>query len=180
MLGVTSHYIADINWHGLSQVPTGQGFLRTLGAQNYNCTGDLCSIAHSEGDAGGEFVAAYQLNLTFLHSLQWYVPVQDLVNIYSYAPQWVNRTVNASSIEKCSLLFQAATIAMQDAGALAYPVEVQPAPFLPESYMDFTVGGLDDNSAWTGFMWNRMLRWAQHGPPDGTLPHATEAAASST
>ena len=30
MLGVTSHYIADINWHGLAQVPFSQGFLRNM------------------------------------------------------------------------------------------------------------------------------------------------------
>lgn len=31
MHGVVSHYIADINWHGLLNVPSGYGFIETLG-----------------------------------------------------------------------------------------------------------------------------------------------------
>ncbi len=47
--GVVSHYIADINWHGLAEVPHGYGFIETLGIMDFNCTGDLCGVAHSAG-----------------------------------------------------------------------------------------------------------------------------------
>jgi hypothetical protein len=151
-------------------VPFGQGFLRTLGSQNYNCSGTLCDPAHTKGDTGGEFVAAYSMNLTFLHEGDWYVPVDDLLKIYNYAPQWVNKTVNASAIEECSLLFKVATLAIKDAGVAIYPEQVQPAPFLPEHYNDFFLGGIDDNAVWSGFMWNRMMGWALNGPPQGPLP----------
>lgn len=117
-------------------------------------------------------MAAYSLNLTFLQPGSWYVPTQDLVNIYHYAPKWVNMTVNASAIDDCLLLFKVATWAMKDVGALAFPEEVQAAPFLPEYYMNYYIGGIDDNAVWSSFMWNRMLSWARHGPPNGTLPEA--------
>jgi hypothetical protein len=29
--GVTSHYITDINWHGLEVIPSGEGLIRTMG-----------------------------------------------------------------------------------------------------------------------------------------------------
>jgi hypothetical protein len=47
--GVVSHYIADINWHGLAEVPHGYGFIETLGIMDFNCTGNLCGVAHSAG-----------------------------------------------------------------------------------------------------------------------------------
>lgn len=50
MFGVTSHYIGDMNWHGLAQSPSGYGFIQTLGMQNFGCNGNLCQVAHSSAD----------------------------------------------------------------------------------------------------------------------------------
>eukprot|EP00042_Codosiga_hollandica_P054489 m.738714 g.738714 ORF g.738714 m.738714 type:complete len:865 (+) comp58911_c0_seq1:2-2596(+) len=169
MLGVTSHYIADINWHGLAQVPFGQGFLRTMGSQNYNCSGQLCDTAHTEGDTGGEFVAAYQTNLSFYEPARWYIPTKDLVKIYTYAPQFVNITVEASWIDDCSAIFFTGSEAIKAFGADLYGLEVAPAPFLGEQYIDFFLGGVDDMAAWSAFMWNRMLSWVID-PPTNPLP----------
>ena len=70
MLGVTSHYIADINWHGLEVIPSGEGIIRAMGYADFNCTdGDLCGTAHSAADTGGEFAAAASLDL------MWYPQV---------------------------------------------------------------------------------------------------------
>ncbi len=38
MLGVTSHYITDMNWHGLETIPSGEGLIRTMGYADFNCT----------------------------------------------------------------------------------------------------------------------------------------------
>jgi glycosylphosphatidylinositol phospholipase D len=47
-MGVTSHYIMDINWHGLEVIPDGEGLIRTMGYADFNCTeGHLCDEAHS-------------------------------------------------------------------------------------------------------------------------------------
>ena len=49
---------------------------------DFNCSGDLCGVAHTAADTGGEFVASYQTNLTFANPWGWYVPTQDLIEIY--------------------------------------------------------------------------------------------------
>ena len=80
--GVVSHYIADENWHGLCAGCDGKGFIKEIGYTDYTCTGDLCSNAHTATDAGGEFVAAYQTDLSWYPQRNWYMPTQDLVNIF--------------------------------------------------------------------------------------------------
>ena len=49
---------------------------------DFNCTGDLCSVAHSAADTGGEFVATYQVDIGFESPTSWIVPTDDLVSIY--------------------------------------------------------------------------------------------------
>jgi hypothetical protein len=44
-----------------------------MGFADFNCTnGDLCQIAHSAADTGGEFAAAFNLNIS------WYPSVSSL------------------------------------------------------------------------------------------------------
>jgi hypothetical protein len=92
------------------------------------------------------------------------------VQIFDYAPTFVNKTVNASAIEECQALFFTASWAIKNFGIDIFSTEVAAAPFLPQQYQDFFVGGMDDNAAWTSFMWNRMLSWSRHGPPPAPLP----------
>lgn len=169
MLGVTSHYIADINWHGLETVPAAEGLIRSMGFADFNCTnGDLCQIAHSAADTGGEFAAASMLNLNWYPEEKWYIPTSDLVNIYAamnetgdgplVEPQWIN---------ECAVIFYAGSWALSTFGDLVYPVL---APYLGstllEQYLDFHLGGIDDDAAWTGFMQNRFADWVSNGPPE--------------
>lgn len=45
-------------------IPSGEGLIRTMGYADFNCTdGDLCGVAHTAADTGGEFVAAASLDL---------------------------------------------------------------------------------------------------------------------
>lgn len=168
MLGVTSHYIADINWHGLETVPAAEGLIRSMGFADFNCSdGDLCQIAHSAADTGGEFAAASMLNLTWYPEGLWYIPTDDLVAIYAMLnasgegplvePEWIN---------ECAVIFYAGSWALSTFGELVYPVL---APYLGstllEQYLDFHLGGIDDDAAWTGFMQNRFADWVSNGPP---------------
>ena len=95
-----------------------------------------------------------------------------MVEIYHYAPHLVNKTVTPSAIEECEALFFSASWAIKKFGASLFAEEVKSAPFLPLQFQDFFMGGMDDNSAWTAFMWNRMLSWARHSPPPAPLPPA--------
>lgn len=49
---------------------------------NFRCDGSLCQQSHTTGDTGGEFVLAMQSPLDWM-SLEWVLPVGDLVNILS-------------------------------------------------------------------------------------------------
>jgi hypothetical protein len=88
-------------------IPSGEGLIRTMGYADFHCVnGDLCGEAHSACDTGGEFVAAATLNISWYPEETWYIPVDDLVNIYALLnstgdgplvkPQW---------IEECAIVF---------------------------------------------------------------------------
>ena len=62
------------------------------------------------------------------------------MNIYDYAPQFVNITVKAEWIDECSGIFFVGSEAIKAFGADLYGLEVAPAPFLAEEYMDFWLG----------------------------------------
>ena len=176
MLGVVSHYIADMNWHGLETIPSGEGLIRTMGFADFNCTdGDLCQIAHSAADTGGEFAAGQTLDLSWYPNRKWFVPTTDLVNIYAIMnASGQGPLVESQWINECAVIFYAGSYGTSIFGDLVYPLL---APYvggtLLSSYLDFHCGGIDDNAAWTGFMWNRFADWVSSGPPD-TPPNLSE------
>lgn len=109
MHGVVSHYIADLNWHGMGNTMVGYGQIETLGGVDFNCStagivGGPCGDgsrnmgdAHTMADTGGEFIASYTGVLDTWDDIStWVIPTPDLVNIFAVA----NRTVNASAIEE--------------------------------------------------------------------------------
>jgi predicted LPLAT superfamily acyltransferase len=56
-----------------------------------------------------------------------------------------------SSIRRCGKLFALATWAIQHFGDLLFPHYAKQAPFLQENYLDFFLGGVDDNAMWTSW-----------------------------
>lgn len=160
MFGVVSHYIADISWHGLAQTPYNYGMIETMGGIDFNCTG-LCSTAHTAADTGGEFIASYATSLAWDDPNAWYIPTQDLVNIYAMA----NRTVNGSDIDQCAVTFYAGSWAIRLLGSLIEPLEIGGAPTFAEHFLDLPLGGIDDMAVWTGRLWLRWADWLDNGPP---------------
>ncbi|KAK3234000.1 hypothetical protein CYMTET_55729 [Cymbomonas tetramitiformis] len=165
MHGLISHFIADNSWHGMHGVPSGYGFIQTLGEQNFNCSGNLCQVAHNEADTGGEFVARRQANLNFFKPFKWYIPIDDAIEIFAM----MGKNVSKSSLEKCSELFFAGSAAVKYLSELVYRLETKTAPEMVDEYIGLMLGGIDDNAVWTSFMWKRWNSWLDFGPP----PHAT-------
>ena len=169
-LGIVVHYITDASWHGLDS-SYNHGFIQTLGTSNYGCRGDLCQVAHNSADTGGEFVAAYQLDMwdTWHDYMNWYLPTEELVEVYKFAnesgypifgevePQW---------IENCGKLFKLAQWAEGVFGTLIFPIFADEAPFLVEHMLDHFHGGHDDGAMWTNWMWVRFIDWMENGLPD--------------
>jgi hypothetical protein len=81
-------------------------------------------VAHTKGDTGGEFVAAFEFPLSFLLADGWYVPVRDLVHIFDYAPSFVNKSVTPAAIEECQALFFAGSWAIRTFGADVFQEQV--------------------------------------------------------
>jgi len=169
MFGVTSHYVADINWHGLAEVPSAQGMIETIGVLDFNTSGPGPAPApHTLADTGGEFVAAYAVGLTWESPETWVIPVADLLAIYKS----VNRTdVTASAIQECALEFAAGAEAVAALAALAAPYLVAPSPTFAESYIDLPLGGVDDMAVYAARLWGRWGEWVTRGPPNPPPGH---------
>lgn len=102
----------------------------------------------------------------------WFMPTSDLVNIYAalnasgegplVEPQWIN---------ECAVLFYAGSFGVSHFGDLIYPLLAPKlGGVLLEQFFDFPVGGVDDDAAWTSFMWNRLAEWLVYGPPPDDPP----------
>ena len=146
-VGITSHYIADLSWHGMIQTPVGYGLIETVGGTDYQCSGGIgascMSPAHSISDTGGEFVAAFSLDLSWF-APSWdltSVPIDDLMPIYSA----LNITgFGPADIKECQEIFFIGSEAIASLAELVEPLEVAAAPTLGERYQDLPLGGLDD------------------------------------
>ncbi|CAJ1353524.1 unnamed protein product [Effrenium voratum] len=182
MMGAVSHYAADMNWHGqrLKQDNKtrgfGLGFLQFLGEIDYGCQGQLCDRAHSEGDTGGEFVIHHQLATTFnIAPLQWFIPVEDLVEIFHREPQ-SHPNVTSRWIIECGLEFRAAVEAVAVGGEVLFPKYARPGPFLQEQLLDFWIGGFDDMVHFSLVAWQKFASWLVQGPPDPAPPRGARSA----
>ena len=139
---------------------------------------NLCSLflflpVFTAADTGGEFVAAASLDLkSWFPEEHWFMPTEDLVNIYAnlnasgegplVEPQWIN---------ECAVLFYAGSFGVSHFGDLIYPfLAPKLGGVLLEQFFDFPVGGIDDDAAWTSFMWNRLAEWLVYGPPPDDPP----------
>eukprot|EP00873_Tetraselmis_striata_P034776 jgi/Tetstr1/455040/TSEL_041896.t1 len=174
LFGVASHMIADINWHGLGEdwpawrVPPGRGYLKEQGGVNFRCDGSLCQQSHTTGDTGGEFVLAMQSPLDWM-SLEWVLPVGDLVNILS----GMNYTIQAVDLIECASMFLAASNLIPLVAHRLEPRFSRAAPYLPDMMQGHYLGGVDDNALWTLRKWTQVAGWV-----DGkdNMPEASSSA----
>ena len=155
LAGAVSHYVADVSWHGLAEVPQDYGLIETIGFLDFNCSG-LCQPAHSQADTGGEFIAAYATALAFDDPNTWVVPVDDLIAIL----RSVNRTaerghMGAGDLEECALEFYAGAEAIKALAGLAEPLMVYGSPTFAEEVIGLPCGGLDDMAVYAARMWQR-------------------------
>eukprot|EP00759_Apiculatamorpha_spiralis_P026526 PhF_6_TR29387/c0_g1_i2/m.43334/K01127/E3.1.4.50; glycosylphosphatidylinositol phospholipase D len=106
--GVASHQVADAVWHAsLTGVPNG-----LIDAEAWVDFGGNRGNAHSLVDPGGDVIANFELDLSYIALVtEWYIPLQDLLNIYNlYQKQTGNNVHNISEaviLECSSLMFLA-------------------------------------------------------------------------
>ncbi len=154
LLGIRSHWIADLDWHGLGGVQ--EGFIDVASAQEFN--GDW-SAAHSNSDTGGDFMAGYELGLDWTAS-PWYVPMTDILAIYARVGY---TDITSSELTNDVALMQLEQRGIKLGGALLVGPYIQRSPFLGDQYQDYFVGGVDDLGIQTAFNWDPVISWMRNG-----------------
>lgn len=153
LFAVSAHSVADISWHGLG---VQEGFIDVLSAQDFH---DDWGAAHTAADTGGDMVAAYELDQSYLLN-KWYVPLDDMLNIYH---EMGYDTVNRQVMLMTNLLIFVGAHAERLAGQLLYPAFAKDTPLLTDLYQDYFAGGMDDMSGFTAWKWLEMIDWMENG-----------------
>ncbi|EGG22678.1 glycosylphosphatidylinositol phospholipase D [Cavenderia fasciculata] len=149
LMGVLSHQVADISWHSIGGIH--EGLIRAMAGQDFNSD---YSIAHTNADVGGEYVLAYNYDLSWLVD-RWDVPISDVKNIYSM----MNYDVSEFTLLRCNAILFAGAMAVKEGGKLLYPEIASKSQFLIDHYQDYFNGGLDDMAMWTSYCWPVLMGW---------------------
>lgn len=153
LFAVSAHSVADISWHGLG---VDEGFIDVLAAQDFH--GDW-GAAHTAADTGGDMVAAYQLDQSYMLPSA-YVPTDDMVKVYH---ELGYDTVNRQVMTLANFLIFVGAQAERLAGQLLYPTFARNSPQLTDLYLDYFAGGLDDMSTFSAWKWDQMIDWMENG-----------------
>ncbi|XP_019619337.1 PREDICTED: phosphatidylinositol-glycan-specific phospholipase D-like [Branchiostoma belcheri] len=164
LLGIVSHQVADISWHSLG---IDQGFLSTMGDVNFHGS---FSSAHSVGDPGGDVVGTFEWDLDYIHTVSdWYVPVQDLVDIYR---EFYGKPImDASIVEECTAIMFLARLGERLVFSKLFPELSRTSPFLIEEFQSYFLGGVDDMAVWTANIWHHAIHMLDNGMSACSVPH---------
>eukprot|EP00005_Dracoamoeba_jomungandri_P013797 CAMPEP_0174266644 /NCGR_PEP_ID=MMETSP0439-20130205/30978_1 /TAXON_ID=0 /ORGANISM="Stereomyxa ramosa, Strain Chinc5" /LENGTH=861 /DNA_ID=CAMNT_0015353739 /DNA_START=25 /DNA_END=2610 /DNA_ORIENTATION=+ len=166
LFGFVSHQVADVNWHALSGLS--EGFIREMANVNFHGT---YSDAHDVADPGGDVVSNFEFDLSYIGEVtEWYVPVEDLVNIYKmYYPDG-QYNVTPSIIVDCTSFLFLGRLAERVAIAKLFPGTVAKSPFLLNHFEDYFLGGVTDMAAWTSLVWDQVVTMLENGTDKCSFP----------
>eukprot|EP00041_Stephanoeca_diplocostata_P027879 m.777859 g.777859 ORF g.777859 m.777859 type:complete len:523 (+) comp23269_c0_seq13:58-1626(+) len=180
LFGVSVHYIADELWEGLdAEIGRGQGFVRTLSSFNLGHSG-LNDNDEGVANLAADFDVGFALNESGIKPWDRYFPIEDIVRIYKVSG---NDNVTEESMSACRLLFDLGLWAEMTFGPLLFPLYAQglnKVPLVQERYLDLPIGGLDDMSVWANWVWQRVARWFNTGPPPVVPPSNADATVAHT
>nr|XP_035968072.1 phosphatidylinositol-glycan-specific phospholipase D isoform X3 [Halichoerus grypus] len=161
LFGITSHMVADISWHSLG---IEQGFLRTMGAVDFHHS---YSKAHSAGDFGGDVLSQFEFNFNYL-ARHWYVPIEDLLEIYKKL--YGREVITKNAIVDCSYLQFLEMYGEMLAISKLYSTYSRKSPFLVEQFQEYFLGGLDDMAFWSTNIYRLTSFMLENGTSDCNLP----------
>lgn len=154
LLGMRSHWIADLDWHGLGGVQ--EGLIDVASAQEFQ---NDWGAAHSNTDTGGDFMAGYELSLDWTAS-PWYVPANDVSAIFARVGY---PDITAGDLALGTGLMALEQRAIRLGGGLLVGPYAEKSPVLADHYQDYFVGGVDDIGIQTAFNWDPMISWMRSG-----------------
>uniref|UniRef100_A0A8C4LSJ2 Phosphatidylinositol-glycan-specific phospholipase D n=1 Tax=Equus asinus asinus TaxID=83772 RepID=A0A8C4LSJ2_EQUAS len=146
LFGITSHMVADVSWHSLG---IEQGFLRTM------------------GDVRGDVLSQFEFNFNYL-SRHWYVPTEDLLEIYKKL--YGREVITKNAIVDCSYLQFLEMYGEMLAISKLYPTYSRKSPFLVEQFQEYFLGGLDDMAFWSTKIYHLTSFMLENGTSDCNLP----------
>ncbi|XP_070312314.1 phosphatidylinositol-glycan-specific phospholipase D isoform X2 [Odocoileus virginianus] len=161
LFGITSHMVADVNWHSLG---IEQGFLRTMAAIDFH---NSYSEAHPAGDFGGDVLSQFEFKFNYL-SRHWYVPVEDLLGIYQEL--YGRAVITKKAIVDCTYLQFLEMYAEMLAISKLYPTYSGKSPFLVEQFQEYFLGGLDDMVFWSTNIYRLTSYMLKNGTSNCDLP----------
>nr|XP_031290981.1 phosphatidylinositol-glycan-specific phospholipase D isoform X3 [Camelus dromedarius] len=153
--------VADISWHSLG---IEQGFLETMGAIDFH---NSYSEAHPTGDFGGDVLSQFEFNFNYL-ARHWYVPVEDLLEIYKKL--YGREVITKKAIVDCSYLQFLEMYGEMLAVSKLYPTYSRKSPFLVEQFQEYFLGGLDDMMFWSSNIYHLTSFMLENGTSDCNLP----------
>lgn len=172
VFGVSVHYLTDEFWEGLNdQLGNGQGFVRELSAFNLDHPG-TSDNDESPANMATDFDVSWAMDESGVKPWARYYPVDDIVNIYHEAGF---PNVTKASISNCRALFDLGLWAEKAFGGvlfLVYSEYFKQVPLVAERVLDAPIGGIDDMAVWATFVWERVARWFDEGPPANPGPRA--------
>ncbi|XP_018419287.1 PREDICTED: phosphatidylinositol-glycan-specific phospholipase D [Nanorana parkeri] len=161
LFGIASHQVADVSWHSLH---IDQGFLRAMAAIDFHGS---YSEAHPVGDFGGDVVSQFELDFNYLES-KWYIPVQDLFNIYK---EFYNETViDERTIVDCMYILFLQLYGEYFAVSKLYTTYSTKSPFLVERFHEYFLGGVDDMAYWSTNIFQFTSLMLDNGTSECYLP----------
>ncbi|XP_055426751.1 phosphatidylinositol-glycan-specific phospholipase D isoform X1 [Bubalus kerabau] len=161
LFGITSHMVADVNWHSLG---IEQGFLRTMAAIDFH---NSYPEAHPAGDFGGDVLSQFEFKFNYL-SRHWYVPAEDLLGIYKELYGRV--VITKKAIVDCSYLQFLEMYAEMLAISKLYPTYSGKSPFLVEQFQEYFLGGLEDMAFWSTNIYHLTSYMLKNGTSNCNLP----------
>jgi len=162
-LGVISHSVADMDWHGLAGVR--EGFIDVMSRQEFHGDWDA---AHDVADTGGDFVESYEGDMSWLAPV-WYVPLEDVAAVYR---ELGYEEVTAEVMLPRVLALYVGAAANRLGGRFLYREAAEPSPFLAGQFQDYAPGGLDSMALRTADWWGDYVRLIE----EGILPEGAAAA----
>eukprot|EP01052_Picozoa_sp_SAG31_P001570 SAG31_NODE_53_length_30139_cov_31.002197_12_plen_911_part_00 len=175
--GVSVHYVSDETWEGLtSQLGRGQGMVRTVASHNLEHAG-MSDNDEGPSNMAADFGVSWLFNETGIEPWRREYPFEEIVEIYKLTPR-LNppnsgnySNVTTVALEECRTLFDLGLWAEKAFGQFLFEEGyAKKVPLMAERILDLPIGGIDDMAIWTGFVWERLARWIDAGPPADPKP----------
>lgn len=124
LFGIIAHQVSDISWHSMEGLQN--GYLDILAKYAFH---DSFGTAHTYGDVADDMIGVFEWNVTS-YAYEWYVPVQDLVEIYDDYYGSEENVMTEEIVNTCSGMLLIGRLGEHIIGRSLYYYYVKQAPIM--------------------------------------------------